>query len=234
MSERPFVEVADFLRAVEDERGRLVDGRRDRMGVVQTTGTLNELGGGFHGSSLQPDGGRLTAIGAVDRFGLFGPGPDDRFDEQAVGVLVAAVQKLAHRLEAVGALVVNAGEIQRRQRIVAGTDEEEAGKPAGELIQGITKRGGLECRQLFAGATAHIGASGAQLVGTSRTRRGGDEDDLLCPGVCRLFEQAAQRIGTITQAVRFAAPRPLGAEPDQVRLGGDRDRQRCRASASIR
>ena len=164
----------------------------------------------------------------MDRFGLFGPGPDDRFDELAVGVLVAAVEKLAHRLEAVGALVVNAGEIQRGQRIVAGTDQEEAGKPAGVLIQRITKRGGLECRQLFAGTTAHIGAPGAQLVGTSRTWRGGDEDDLLCPGVCRLFEQAAQRIGTITKAVRFAAPGPLGAEPDQVRLGGDRDRQRCR------
>ena len=85
-----------------------------------------------------------SPFGAMDRFGLLGAGADDRLDELAVGVLVASVHELAHGLDPVGSLVVDAAEIERGQRMVGRPDQEETGKSLANLLQRVTKRGRLE------------------------------------------------------------------------------------------
>ena len=50
---------------------------------------------------------------------------DDRLDELAVGILVAAVDELGERVDAIGAFVVDAVEIERPERIVGGPHDEE-------------------------------------------------------------------------------------------------------------
>ena len=57
-----------------------------------------------------------------------------------------------------------------------------------------------------------------------RKRR--DEDDLLGAGGGDLFEQPRQSTGSIAHAVRLAAPGPFGREGHEVRLGGERHRER--------
>ena len=52
----------------------------------------------------------------LDRDDPLAAGGDDRLDELVVGVLVAAIDELAEAVVAIGPLVVDAGEIERRRR----------------------------------------------------------------------------------------------------------------------
>ena len=55
-------------------------------------------------------------------------GGDDRLDELPVGIVVALLDQLGHRPLAIRRLVVDAGEIERADRIVVGPDDEDAGE----------------------------------------------------------------------------------------------------------
>ena len=83
-------------------------------------------------------------------------GADDRLDELAVGILVAAIDELAERLSPVGSFIVHPSEIQRPERIVRGADDEETGEATLELFEHIAQARRLEGRELFAGTAAEF------------------------------------------------------------------------------
>ena len=89
---------------------------------------------------------------------------DDRLDELAVGILVAAVEQLAQRVRAIGPFVVDAGEIERPQRIVRRTNDEQASEAASELFQAVAQRCDFESGQLLARMASEISPARAQLV----------------------------------------------------------------------
>ena len=122
------------------------------------------------GGSLQLGRGGLTAIDALDRFGRFRTGAHDRFDELPVGVFVTAVDELGDGLTPVGTLVVDAAEIERRERVVQRADQENRREPSGELLEGITQGCGFKRAELFAGAATKVGPPGTQLVGPALGR----------------------------------------------------------------
>src|SRR5258708_7943125 len=70
--------------------------------------------------------GRQSGLDCLDAFAARG---DDGLDELVVGVLVAAIHELGDRIEAIGPLVVDAGKIERAERIVRRTDEKEPAEP---------------------------------------------------------------------------------------------------------
>src|SRR5262245_55420492 len=74
---------------------------------------------------LQASEGPLRACSARRLADLLAAGADHRLDEGAVGILVAALHQFRERLEAVRALVVGAGQIERKYRVVRGADHVE-------------------------------------------------------------------------------------------------------------
>src|SRR3954465_12259956 len=68
-----------------------------------------------------------AAIARLD-FDRLRTGTNHGLDELPIRVLIAAVEELGDRLNAIGTLVVDAGEVQRAQRIVRRTDDEQTGK----------------------------------------------------------------------------------------------------------
>src|SRR6185503_11090867 len=72
------------------------------------------------------------AIGRLD-FNALSAGTDDGFDELSIRILVSAIDEFHERLTPVGSLVVNAGKVQRTERIVHRANHEEPGEPAVEL-----------------------------------------------------------------------------------------------------
>ena len=126
--------------------------------------------------SLQLGGGGLPAIDALDRFGRLRTGADDRFDELPVGVFVAAVDQLGHRLPAVGPLVVDAAEIERRERVVGGRTRKMDAKRPVNCSRASRSDGGLEGAELLAGAAAKVAigrhSTRAPAPASARPRRG--------------------------------------------------------------
>ena len=98
----------------------------------------------------------MPANDALDRFGRLRTGTDDRFDELPVGIFVAPVHQLGHGLAAIGPLVVDTAEIQRREGVVGWTDEKDRREASSELLESITKGCGLERTKLLAGAAAKV------------------------------------------------------------------------------
>jgi hypothetical protein len=94
-----------------------------------------------------------------------------RIDELAVGVFIATIDELREEVRAVGSLVVDAVEIERPERIVRGTDQEQSREPAGRTLDRVAQRRSLERGQLLAGAAAEIGPPGSELVRPRRRRR---------------------------------------------------------------
>jgi hypothetical protein len=86
----------------------------------------------------------------------------------------------------------------------------------------------LECAELLAGAPAEVGAARAELVRTGGRRRGGEHDHLFGPRDRHFFDQPLERTRTIAQAMRFTAPGAFRRKTNQVRIGGDRNRERRR------
>jgi len=153
---------------------------------------------------------------------------DDRLDELAVGVLVAAIDELAERLPPIGSFIVNAGKIQRPERIVCGADDEETGESALELFEHIAQARSFKGGEVLACTAAEFHPAGTQLVGTDFRRRCADENDLFCSGSRNLAEQSAESRRSVAQPVRLPSPRPLRGKRGQVRLTGDRHCQRRR------
>src|SRR5699024_10754919 len=112
---------------------------------------------------LQADALPGAAISGLDLDPL-ATGADDRLDELPVGVFVAAIEQLGQGLHAVRSLVADAGEIERAERVVRRTDDEEPGDPAVEVLERISQHGSLEGAEMFAGTAAQVGAAGAQFV----------------------------------------------------------------------
>ena len=93
-----------------------------------------------------------ATIVRLDCFDALAAGADHRLDELAVGISVAAIDELRQRQRAIGSFVVDAGEIERTDRIVRRPDDEEPGEAAVELLQDVAKAGSLEAAKLLAGA----------------------------------------------------------------------------------
>ena len=110
----------------------------------------------------------------------------------------------------------------------AGRTTKSPDESAVPVFERVAHAGGLERGQRLGGVPAEVSALGAELVRTALRRERGDEDDLLGPGGRDFLEQPSQTSGPIADAVRLAAPRPFGRERHEVRLGGERDRQRRR------
>ena len=162
----------------------------------------------------------------MDRRNLLAAGSNDRLDELAIRVLVPSIEELAERVGAIGPLVVDAAEIQRSQRVVRGTDNEQAGEPAGELLERITQGRSLERGQLFAGTASKIAAARAQLVDVRGRLRGRHQNHLFGSCGSDLLEQARQAAWTIADAMCLPAPWPFGRERQEVRIDGQGQRQR--------
>src|SRR5688572_18254269 len=121
---------------------------------------------------------RRTSFSALDRFDAIAAGADDRLDELAVGILVAAIDELCDGMNAIRPFVEDAAEVERPQGIVDGTNHVEAGNAPREMLEGVAQTRGLERSELFTGTPLRVDASGAQLVRVRRRRRRGDEDNL--------------------------------------------------------
>src|SRR3954451_10699273 len=89
-------------------------------------------------------GGRSAVTNSrLDCFDALAAGRQDRVDELVIGVLVAAIDELGDAVMAVRALVVDAREVERAERIMGGTDQVQAGRPT-RPRQRIMQIGGLE------------------------------------------------------------------------------------------
>ena len=73
----------------------------------------------------------MAAIHVVDRLRGLGARPHHRLDELPVRILVPAIHQFAQRLHPVGPFVVHTFEIERAERMVVGTDDEEGCKAPG-------------------------------------------------------------------------------------------------------
>jgi hypothetical protein len=122
-------------------------------------------------------------------------------------VLVAAVDELRERVDTVGALVVDTVEVERSERIVGGSHDEQTGEPAVPVLEGIPHASGFEGGQRFGGVPAKVAPFGAELV---RTPLGGSAvESLLGAGGSSISGEAAR---PVAYAMRLAAPGPLGSE----------------------
>ena len=97
----------------------------------------------------------------MDCFDPFAAGSDDRLDELAVRVPVPAVRQLRQEKGPVRPFVVHTAEIERTQRIVSRTDDEEAGEPPVELLEDVAQARRLEGSELLAGPSPEIAAAPA-------------------------------------------------------------------------
>src|SRR4051812_5943917 len=97
-------------------------------------------------------------------FHALAAGADDWFDELTVGIFVAPVDQFRKVLGSIGALVVNAREVQRAEWVVRGPDDEQTGEASVELLEAIAKAGTLECRNIFTGSAANFEAASCEFV----------------------------------------------------------------------
>ena len=72
---------------------------------------------------------------ANSRLRCFDVGSDDGLEKLTIRVLVAAIHQLRQGLDPIGSLIVDAGEIERAQRVMSRTDDKQTGKSAVELFE---------------------------------------------------------------------------------------------------
>ena len=109
-----------------------------------------------------------------------------------------------------------------------GTNDEQAGEAAVELLQHVAQARRFERAEVFAGAAAQISSRPAlsscalRLAATDALTR------ITCsaPAAATSRSSRPSAARSIAEAVRFAAPRSFWRERRQVRSGRDRQRQR--------
>ena len=130
-------------------------------------------------TGCQSRGTHGNANHLLDRFDAVSGRCDDRLDELAVGILVSAIDELRDRVDTVRSLVIDAGKVERTDRIVHRPNHEEPGESSGGVFDDVAEGGGLEGSERLRGAAANVSAPGAQFVRTAREWRCRHDDDLL-------------------------------------------------------
>ena len=122
---------------------------------------------------------------------------DHRLDELTVRVLIAAAHQLRESLAPIGSIVVAAGEIERSQGIVDGTNNKKARHAPGCELRHVSHGRRLGRSQVLAYPTAAIEPAGRERVRAGRFRRRRYQEHLRDSEVRQFFKNAGQ------------APRPL-------------------------
>ena len=115
-------------------------------------------------------------------------GGDDRFDEFAVRILVAALYQLRQRMSAIGFLVVGTVEIERADRVMLRPNLIDRTEAVLEMLRRIAERRRFTGGDVFAEPAGRIDARSGEPVWAGQFGRGRDDENLLRPSRCCFFK----------------------------------------------